>query len=60
MADAKRQYEHPNPQIAFHSPFNPRYVAAYRYQVSRPGVVAFTSSVQNAAYGSGSFTYDAA
>lgn len=51
-------WEHPKPTEAFHPPFDPRYLTAYQYQVTGPQKVAFTSSVADAAHGSGVFTYD--
>jgi len=52
-------WEHPKPTEAFHPPFDPRYLAAYQYQVTGPQKVAFTSAVADAAHGNGAFTYDA-
>ncbi|MGC1381639.1 MAG: hypothetical protein WA814_11530 [Candidatus Baltobacteraceae bacterium] len=56
----EERYDHPRPGDAFEPPFDPRYVDAYQYQAGNPGTVTFTSSLRDAAHGSGSFTYDSA
>ncbi len=54
-----QSYEHPGPFALFNLPFDPRYVAAYQYQNAGPQKIAFTSSLRDAAHGSGSFSFDA-
>lgn len=53
-------YEHPKPVDVLNPPFDPRYLGAYQYQSVSAGTIAFTSSMNDAGHGSGSFSYDAA
>jgi hypothetical protein len=59
QAALTQSYEHPNPSAVFNAPFDSRYVGAYQYASAGPQKIAFTSNLQDAAHGNGSFSYDA-
>jgi hypothetical protein len=52
-------YQNPKPGEVFEPPFDGRFIGEYSYRQDVAGTIAFTSSVQNAAHGRGTFTYDA-
>jgi hypothetical protein len=54
------QWERPKAADVFHRPFDPRYLGEYTYDVVDPQTYHFTSSIHDAAHGSGTFTVDAA
>ena len=60
LAALKQSYEHPNLAAVFNLPFDPRYTGAYQYSAAGPQKIAFTSNLQDAAHGDGTFSYDAA
>jgi hypothetical protein len=54
------QWEHPKAGDVFHRPFDQRYLAEYTYEQVNPQTYHFTSSIHDAAHGSGTFSVDAA
>lgn len=59
MASLEQSWEHPKPTDVFAPPFDPRYLGVYQYQTGGPSTIDFSSHVDDAGHGSGSFTYDA-
>jgi hypothetical protein len=59
QAALEQGYEHPKPEDLFKAPFDPRYLSAYEYASAGPQKIAFTSSVRDAAHGTGNMSYDA-
>jgi hypothetical protein len=59
VSAVEESWNHPKPSDAFAPPFDPRYLDAYQYQPGGPLTIDFTSSVQDAGHGGGSFAYDA-
>jgi hypothetical protein len=60
QAALQQGYEHPKPGDIPNPPFDSRYLGAYQYQIAGAGTMSFTSSLNDTAHGSGSFSYDAA
>lgn len=58
IASAEQQWVHPKPGDAFHAPFDPRYFREYRYGPIARNSVSFTSLVDDAGHGTGTFAYD--
>jgi hypothetical protein len=59
QASMVQAYEHPRPTDVFNVPFDPRYVAAYQYQLAGAQKITFTSAVHDNAHGNGSMLFDA-
>jgi hypothetical protein len=52
------QWERPKPADVFHRPFDPRYLSEYTYDQVNPQTYRFSSSIHDAAHGTGTFTVD--
>ena len=60
IASVERSWNHPNPSDVFAPPYDPRHLAEYQYQQTAASTIGFSSNVNDAGHGRGSFTYDAA
>jgi hypothetical protein len=58
VSSLEESWNHPKPSDVFAAPFDPSHLGAYEYQQSGPSTIDFTSRVQDAGHGRGSFTYD--
>ncbi|HEX4014703.1 MAG TPA: hypothetical protein VHX17_12575 [Candidatus Cybelea sp.] len=58
QAEMAQAYENPKPGDTFAIPFDSRNAAAYSFVQQGPATIAFSSTLHDAAHGSGTFTYD--
>lgn len=59
ISGVEQSWNHPKPSEVFAPPFDPRNSGAYQYRSGGETSIAFTSTVQDAGHGSGSFAFDA-
>jgi hypothetical protein len=59
ISSLEQSWAHPKPSDVFAPPYDPVDVGAYRYRIGGTSTIDFTSSVNDAGHGNGSFTYDA-
>jgi hypothetical protein len=53
------QYERPKPTDVFRAPWDARYLGEYTYRVADATTIAFASTINDTAHGTGTFTVDA-
>jgi hypothetical protein len=58
LAGVEQSWNHPKPTDVFAPPFDPRNAGAYQYRSGGETTIAFSSTVQDAGHGSGSFAFD--
>lgn len=59
IAGIEQSWNHPKLTDVFAAPFDPKNAGAYQYRSGGETSIAFSSNVQDAGHGSGSFAFDA-
>jgi hypothetical protein len=59
VSSLEQSWDNPKPSDVFAPPFDARNLGAYQYATGSPTTIDFTSTVNDAGHGRGSFTHDA-